>query len=262
MSAAVSTTPLRFDHVVLGVRDLAQTTDALIAAGLVHAGGGEHTGRGTANSLFPLATGYLELLTVTDPDLARSHSPNRAQVAEALCAHAALPLGFAFQVQDVTAAGAELRAGGQRVKGPVAMSRRNPDGTELTWRNLYVGATQWRTLLPFLITWDAPHELGSPTAPQLTSLELAPPGDLTGSPSGGWEVATGTYHLLGATHMGTGHLRLADIDLLDTGQPPAGGEGLIRIHLEGGIRRAPIGAGLDEYLTWTDRAAAGAQHDP
>src|SRR5699024_4476651 len=133
------------------------------------------SGRGTANSLFALAQGYLELLTVTDPDLARSHSTNRAQVADALDAHPVLPLGFAFQVADVAATGAQLQAGGQRVEGPVPMSRTNPDGTVLTWRNLYVGATQWRTLLPFLITWDTPHDLSAADAPRLRRLDLAEP---------------------------------------------------------------------------------------
>lgn len=256
MSTPVTTAGLRFDHVVLGVRDLPGATAALTAAGLHHSGGGEHTGRGTANSLFALAEGYLELLTVTDPGLARSHSPNRAQVADALAAHPVLPLGFAFQVADVAATGAELRGSGQRVEGPVPMTRKKPDGTVLTWRNLYVGATQWRTLLPFLISWDTPHDLGAVQAPRLQRLELAEPDPAAASPSGGLPAAAHSYHLLGATSSATGHLRLARLDLIITGPAEAEGEGLTRIHLAGGRRRGAIGGLLGEFLTWTDTGPA------
>src|SRR5699024_1044100 len=110
MSTPVTAPGLRFDHVVVGVRDLPTATATLSSAGLTCVGGGEHTGRGTANSLFALAEGYLELLTVSDSDLARSHSRNRAQVAELLHTHPVLPLGFAFQVADVATTGAALEA--------------------------------------------------------------------------------------------------------------------------------------------------------
>lgn len=243
---------VRLDHVVLGVRDLRGATQALITAGLPHAGGGQHTGRGTANSIFPLAEGYLELLTVSDAALARAHSPNRAQVADALATHEAIPLGFAFQVRDVATAATALQAAGQPVEGPVTMSRRNPDGQELTWRNLYLGATQWRTLLPFLITWDTPHQIASLDAPRLRGLQLAAPAQQAGSPSGGGQQAGRAYRLLGAADTGPGHFHLAGVDLQVTGTAAA--EGITSIHLEGGAPRDPIGAGLDPYLTWTGPA--------
>lgn len=252
MSTPSTPAGLRFDHVVLGVRNLPEATAALRSAGLRHAGGGEHTGRGTANSLFALAQGYLELLTVTDPDLARSHSTNRAQVADALDAHPVLPLGFAFQVPDVAATGAELQAGGQRVEGPVPMSRTNPDGTVLTWRNLYIGAIQWRTLLPFLITWDTPHDLSGADAPRLHRLELAAPGEAATSGSGGRSAAAHGYHLLGATQSAPGRLRLGELDLVLTRPGGAASEGLTRIHLDGGRRQGAIAGGLEDFLTWTD----------
>ncbi|HLS13047.1 MAG TPA: VOC family protein [Beutenbergiaceae bacterium] len=244
--------PVRLDHVVLGVRDLQRATAALIAAGLPHAGGGQHTGRGTANSLFPLAEGYLELLTVTDAALARAHSPNRAQVAAALATREVIPLGYAFQVRDVSTAAATLRSAGQRVEGPVGMSRRNPDGQELTWRNLYLGASQWRTLLPFLITWDTPHQISSRDAPRLRGLELAAPIQPATSPSGGGQQAGHAYHLLGAADTGPGRFHLAGIDLQVSGTAAA--EGITAIHVEGGAPQHPIGAGLDAYLTWTKPA--------
>ncbi|WP_147916003.1 VOC family protein [Ruania zhangjianzhongii] len=250
MSTPGTGTGICFDHAVLGVRDLSAATAALTSAGLRYAGGGEHIGRGTANSLFALAEGYLELLTVTDPDLARSHSTNRAQVADALDTHAALPLGFAFQVADVAAAGEALQKSGLRVEGPVPMSRRNPDGTVLTWRNLYVGTTQWRTLLPFLITWDAPHDLSDAEAPRLHRLELAEPGDPATSPSGGLPAAVHGYHQLGATQSAPDRLRLSGLDLVFTRPEGAAGEGLTRIQLAGGHRRGGLG-GLEDFLTWT-----------
>lgn len=251
MSAPTTAPVLRFDHVVLAVRDLASATAALTSAGLAQAGGGEHTGRGTANSLFALADGYLELLTVTDPDLARSHSRNRAQVADALTAQPAVPLGFAFQAADVAATGAALQASGLHVEGPVPMTRTNSDGAVLTWRNLYVGTSQWCTLTPFLITWDAPHDLSDPEAPRLRRLELTAPLEGAASPSGGLSAATRAYHLLGATQSAPGHLHLSGLDLVLSEGEEVAAEGLTRIHLDGGGRRGDLGE-LEEFLTWTD----------
>ncbi|ROR73093.1 glyoxalase-like protein [Bogoriella caseilytica] len=228
---------VRFDHAVIGVRDLDRATAALVAAGLRHCGGGEHTGRGTANSLFALAEGYLELLTVTDAELARAHSPNRAQVADALADAAVAPLGFALQVPDVAQAGAALEAAGQAVTGPVDMQRQNPDGAVLTWRNLYVGPTQWRTPFPFLITWDTPNDVVSgPEEPALQCLDLA----------GTDDAVLRTYALLGADTAAEGML-LAGVQV----RWSAAGTGLEGIHLTGRPPAGPIGAGLDSFLHWT-----------
>lgn len=227
---------VRFDHAVIGVRDLAGATEALVAAGLTHSGGGEHTGRGTANSLFALAEGYLELLTVTDAELARAHSPNRAQVADALAAHPVTPLGFALQVPDVAEAGAALESAGQPVTGPVDMSRRNPDGAVLTWRNLYVGRTQWQTPFPFLITWDTPNDVvAGEGEPALRRLDIG----------GAADPVLRTYSLLGAEQR-AGGLRLAGIEV----QWARGRTGLGGIHLTGRPPAGPIGAGLDPFLHW------------
>ena len=164
-------------------------------------------------------------------------------------------LGFAFGVTDVGATGAALQAQGQHVEGPVPMTRTNPDGTVLTWRNLYVGATQWRTLLPFLITWDAPHDLSEAHAPRLQHVELAAAHDAATSPSGGLPAARRGYQLLGATQSAPDQLRLGALDLSITSSEPDGDEGLTRIQLTGGNRRSAIGAGLADVLTWT---ASGA----
>lgn len=233
--------PVRFDHVVLGVRDLSGTAAALSAAGLRHAGGGEHTGRGTANALFPLAEGYLELLTVTDAQQARAHSPNRAQVADALDEHEVVPLGYALEVADVAAAAAALTAHGQPVTGPVDMTRRNPGGEVLTWRNLYVGPRQWQTVFPFLITWDTPNGLAATgEEARLAGLDLAAPA--------GADLGS-TYRLLGATGPARRPELLAGVGLRWTRASP-GTEGLTRIRLAGGTPRGPLPASVAGYLDW------------
>ncbi len=198
-------TGARLDHVVIGVRDLTESAAALTEAGLVPAGGGEHDGRGTANALFALAHGYLELITVTDAAVARAHSPNRAQVADALDAAPVTPLGYALSVPDVAAAAAGLTDAGQQTQGPVDMSRQNPGGERLTWRNLYVGPTQWQTPWPFLITWDSPHDLsGGSDHPRVSALSFG---------GGAKEAATAApgYELLGGVAVAPNEFALVDI---------------------------------------------------
>lgn len=170
-----------FDHVVIGVADLARAVRGLSQIGLDASSGGEHPGRGTANALVPLARGYLELLTVVDAHAARAHSPNRRYVADLLESHPVVPLGYAFAVDTVGSATGLLERLGLLSTPPVPMRRRRPDGVGLTWTNVYAAGAQWRTPYPFLIAWDqpiaarweGPHPGSRSGMPAVTRIELA-----------------------------------------------------------------------------------------
>lgn len=150
------TTPvLRFDHAVIAVRNLGVGKIALEAAGFHTAGGGVHEGKGTANELVRLTTGYLELLTVADREHALAHGGSRRQAAEFLDTNDAGPLGFAMEVADVHDCQARLATAGIRTSGPHAMARTQPDGRQIRWRTILIDDRQWLSPHPFLIQWEA-----------------------------------------------------------------------------------------------------------
>ncbi|RIK15222.1 MAG: hypothetical protein DCC50_08780 [Acidobacteria bacterium] len=150
---------MRLDHVVLGVRDLDAGRLALVRSGFHVADGGQHVGRGTANELVRLDTGYLELLTVEDRSLALAAGGSRRQAAEFLDAHASGLLGYALEVKDLEAAATRLQAAGIATSGPHAMKRRQPDGRAVSWRTVLIDDNQWLSPHPFLIEWDATEDV-------------------------------------------------------------------------------------------------------
>lgn len=66
---------MRIDHVIYATADLdAAAVRVESELGLSAAPGGRHEGHGTRNRIVPLGRGYLELMSVADPDEA-AHSP-------------------------------------------------------------------------------------------------------------------------------------------------------------------------------------------
>lgn len=127
-------------------------------AGFCTAGGGHHVGRGTANELYRLSTGYLELLTIVDREQALAQGGSRRQAATFLDARPHGLLGYALEVSDVDATMAHLREAGVMTSGPHGMKRRQPDGHVVSWRTALIDDRQWRSPHPFLIQWDTEEE--------------------------------------------------------------------------------------------------------
>ena len=64
---------MQIDHVVWTTKDLAGTEALLHSRYALEASGvGTHAGHGTRNRIFPLGGGFLEVVAVEDPELARS----------------------------------------------------------------------------------------------------------------------------------------------------------------------------------------------
>ncbi|MEX0992740.1 MAG: VOC family protein [Solirubrobacterales bacterium] len=137
---------MRFDHVILAAPDLDAAAARLFDRhGLDSVAGGEHPGFGTGNRIVPLGDGYLELMGVVDRDLARDNLLGR-RVLSAADAW----LGWCLTVDDADAVA-------QRLGLAVApMSRRRPDGSELSWRLAGLDASLRDPQLPFFISWDDP----------------------------------------------------------------------------------------------------------
>ncbi len=151
------------DHVVLGARELERGRRDLADAGFSPSGGGVHVGKGTANELVRLSTGYLEILTVVDPSEALAYGGSRKQVVDFLEAVPSGLLGYALEVADIAETREALAGRGVSTSGPHSMTRIQPDGRRIGWRTALIDDRQWLTPHPFLIQWDDVDRWGAST---------------------------------------------------------------------------------------------------
>lgn len=162
--------PHLLDHIVIAGPDLAATVDWFRdLTGVTAAPGGAHP-TGTANALVALTVNgeprphYLELIG-PDPEregeeLPKTFSINRLK-KPTLITYAVHPTGIEQVVERARAAGVDL--------GDIQdLSRRTPEGTELSWR-LTQAAAPRNYAVPFLIDWGTTEQ---PGLGDLPSLEL------------------------------------------------------------------------------------------
>lgn len=148
--------PSRIDHIVIGVRDLAQASADYATAGFTVTPGGEHTGgRRTHNALIAFAdTTYLELIAYREPDTPRDDDPWWQQLA-----HGEGFLGFALRMDDASTEISALQSRGVSVHGPFPGGRERPDGQRVAWRTIEVEGVG---PVPFLIEDLTPRRLRIP----------------------------------------------------------------------------------------------------
>jgi catechol 2,3-dioxygenase-like lactoylglutathione lyase family enzyme len=143
----------RFDHLVIGVRDLDGASrlyrDVL---GFDVRPGGRHTGRGTHNAIVRFGLDYLELIAVYDEG--EAEQSGRGDLVAFLRHHAGGSVGYALATTDIDTEAARMVATGMEVDGPFAMERARPDGTRLSWRLAVPGGAPFRRPWPFFIQWD------------------------------------------------------------------------------------------------------------
>jgi len=159
------------DHLVYAVRDL----DAGIASlerliGVRATPGGKHTGRGTHNALLSLGTGtYLEIIA-PDPEQPAPGHPRPFGLDTLRESHL---VTWAVRVPDIEPRVANAIAAGYDPGPLVPMSRRLPEGGELTWRLTLPEKRAGDGLVPFLIEWGKGARHPSETAqPGAMLLEL------------------------------------------------------------------------------------------
>lgn len=165
---------LRLDHVVLAVRNLDEAAARLVRQhGLASVPGGRHPAWGTANRIVPLHDAYLELLAVTDEDVARTTALGTAIAETAADGDA----WFALCLRDDRIEETARRLGLELHDG----SRTLPDGRAISWRSAGIDDPQRPPDLPFYIEWagsadvhpgraDLPHPAG---AVRLVEVEVA-----------------------------------------------------------------------------------------
>ena len=148
----------RFDHVVIGVRDLEAASARYRALGFEVNPGGRHTGLGTANAIIRFGVDYIELLTVADPEEAERAGGSSKVLLDLLQDRPGALAGYALATADIEEDAERLKQGGLAAVGPFAMERLRPDGRLLSWRLLVPEGLSWRRPWPFLIQWDHSDE--------------------------------------------------------------------------------------------------------
>src|SRR5437764_1410343 len=148
----------RFDHVVIGVRDLDIATQRYRQLGFDVRPGGRHTGMGTHNAIIRFGLDYIELLSIYDEAEARASKLGGQALLDFLHEREGGLLGYALATANIEQEAERFRETEFPKEEPFAMQRLRPDGHLLTWRLLIPGGVSWRRPWPFLIQWDAPDE--------------------------------------------------------------------------------------------------------
>ncbi len=145
--------PLRLDHIVIAVGDLAQTMADYRALGFTVLTGGEHAGRTSHNALVVFADGaYLELIAWRAP--AENERWYRVHAA-----HGDGLVDFALLPQNTASMLAQAQARGlASLTGPLDGQRLRPDGVQLLWQT----ARHATPDLPFLCGDITPRALRVP----------------------------------------------------------------------------------------------------
>lgn len=143
------------DHVVIGVPDLDEAVKAYRDLGFDVRMGGRHVGRGTHNALIRFGPDYLELMSVFDGAEAAT-DPFAASLLRFLDGRVGGLIGYVLACDDVSDLRERMTASEMTSVGPLAMSRRRPDGALLSWKMLIPGEISWRRPLPTVIEWDQP----------------------------------------------------------------------------------------------------------
>jgi hypothetical protein len=170
---SVIDTPMRIDHVVLGIADLDRGIAELQRrTGVRAVPGGSHPGRGTHNALMSLGPGvYLEIIA---PDPAQKTPPQGFDMLASL--EKLTPVGWAVATDDAPALRADLAELGLNLGKLRPGERSLPGGGKLTWVSF--GLSEAPELAPFFITWGQGVRHPSATSPggcKLKALALASP---------------------------------------------------------------------------------------
>ena len=141
---------MALDHVVMTVAAYDTAAARLLKDhGLASVPGGKHLGHGTGNRIVPLGPSYLELMAVVDQEEAAASDLGRWVTGRT--ANGDAPAALCLRTDNIE------RVADRRGLEPLAMSRRRPDGTPLSWH--LVGLSQMlEEGLPFYIEWDAAVE--------------------------------------------------------------------------------------------------------
>lgn len=148
----------RFDHAVIGVRNLDEAIRRYQSLGFDVSPGGRHTGLGTYNAIVRFGLDYLELISIYDENEVVAGRFGGKVLVDFLRKREGGLLGYALATTDIEQDAERFQHVSLAAQGPFAMQRLRPDGRLLAWRLLVPGGVSWREPWPFLIHWDIPDE--------------------------------------------------------------------------------------------------------
>lgn len=150
----------RFDHLVVGIRSLAEGVAQFARlTGVTAAAGGVHPRRGTENALVSLGPGaYLEIIA---PQPKSELSGSDAKLRDLECLKI---VAWAIAVEDADEAMEMLKAAGFKTTVPQHGSRITPSGERLEW-DVFTLRDARIPAAPFFIEWSASTTHPSATAP-------------------------------------------------------------------------------------------------
>lgn len=147
----------RFDHFVVGVRDLDAAVGRYRQLGFDVRPGGKHVGRGTQNAIIRFGLDYIELISTYDDGEALASRLSGQELVAFLREREGGLLGYALATSNIEDE-EKLFAEGDLATKPFAMQRELPDGNRLAWRLVVPGNSSWRRPWPFFIQWETPDE--------------------------------------------------------------------------------------------------------
>ncbi|MGC1184432.1 MAG: VOC family protein [Candidatus Dormiibacterota bacterium] len=154
---------------MLATTDLSHGEDQLWRGyGLRAAPGGRHVAWGTANMIIPVGEQYLELVAVTNPELAAASLLGRAVLAAA-DRDRVTPIAVCLLASD-------LEPISRRLGTPAETGgRERPDGSQIRWRTVGLERAFGAARLPFYISWEDPlqHPSTIPAEHRIDAREIS-----------------------------------------------------------------------------------------
>jgi len=142
------------DHVIVVVRDLAAATETYTRLlGREPSWRGSHPGQGTANTLFRVANGYLELLGIVgEGAFAERFRAKLERDGEGV-------VGFAFGTDDADECSRALRERGIAASDPLPGSGQDSNtGAKREWKNVMIPESATRGVVAFAIEHLSPAD--------------------------------------------------------------------------------------------------------
>jgi hypothetical protein len=157
---------LVIDHVVWAGSSLAKLVRTFEKLQLPPQYGGRHANGATEMSLIGFDDGtYLELISTLEPEADAPWWQDAIQQDGGPCA-------WAVWVEDIQREARWAFDQGLDVRGPLAHSRKRPDGQTLEWDMAYLGRGEIGAVLPFLISDRTDHDLRAAPTHGVSGTEL------------------------------------------------------------------------------------------
>src|SRR5579884_3417649 len=158
----------RFDHAVIGVRNLDEAIRRYQSLGFDVSPGGRHTGLGTYNAIVRFGLDYLELISIYDENEVVAGRFGGKVLVDFLRKREGGLLGYALATTDIEQDAEHFQRVGLPAQGPFAIQRMRPDGHLLSWRLLVpgggTGLQAWHSLIQWGIREDQRHSWEKPGA--------------------------------------------------------------------------------------------------